>query len=280
MPRYLIVADQTATSPELVAGAAKLAREHDGATFALLLPALLPSHVRGGPFDAVTRRRAERARALLERAGVTVERTAIGDASPLLAIEDELAERPGAYDELLLCTLPASISRWQRLDLPAQARERFDLPVRHVEAQPPSRLEFRRATLRDHERIQALWNESRLETVDEDEWETLITSPGAIALVAEEEGALVGAIVATVDGWRAYVYHVAVVPARRRRGVAQALFAEAHAHLARAGNRIVYVMVNEENDAGMALLRSLGYETQGDIVMVHQLDADPPTANS
>ncbi len=273
MPRYLIVADQTATSLELVSAATELSNEHPGSTFALLLPALLPSHVRGGPFDAVTRGRAEQARSLLERAGVTVERTTIGDAAPLLAIEDELDEHPGAYDELLLCTLPASISRWLRLDLLEQVRQRFELPIRHIEAQLPSRLEFRRATLRDHERIQALWNESRLETVDEDEWDTLITSPGAIALVAEEEGAMVGAIVATVDGWRAYVYHVAVVPARRRRGVAQGLFAEAHAHLARAGNRIIYVMVNEENDAGMALLRSLGYRTQGDIVMVHQLEA-------
>ena len=32
-------------------------------------------------------------------------------------------------------------------------------------------------------------------------------------------------------------------------------------------------MVNEENDAGMALLHSLGYRAQGDIVMVHQLEA-------
>ncbi len=56
-------------------------------------------------------------------------------------------------------------------------------------------------------------------------------------------------------------------------GVAQALFAEAHEHLSRAGNRIIYVMVNEENEAGMALLRSLGYSLQGDTVMVHQLDA-------
>ena len=273
MPRYLIVADQTATSPELVAHVAKLSTEHPGSSFALLLPALLPSHVHGGPFDAVTRRRAEQARTLLSSAGVSIERTAIGDAAPLLAIEDELAEHPGGYDALLLCTLPAGISRWLRLDVFEQARERFDLPIQHIEAQPASRIEFRRGTMRDHERIQALWDESRLETVDEDEWDTLITGPGAIVLVAEEEGALVGAIVATLDGWRAYVYHVAVVPGRRRRGVAQALFAEAHVHLARVGNRIIYVMVNEENEAGMALLRSLGYDVQGDIVMVHQLDA-------
>ena len=272
VPRYLIVADQTATSPELVARASTFAREHPGWTFALLLPALLPSHIRGGTFDAVTRRRAEQARSQPAAAGVEVVRASIGDASPLLAIEDELAEHPGAYDELLLCTLPVGISRWLRLDVYEQARQRFDIPVHHVEAQPPSRLEFHRATHHDHERIQALWDESRLETVDEHEWETLITSPGAIVLVAGEEGALVGAIVATFDGWRVYIYHVAVIPGRRRRGVARALFSEAHAHLAREGNRIVYVTVTEENEAGMALLHSLGYRAQGDIMMVNQLE--------
>ena len=91
-------------------------------------------------------------------------------------------------------------------------------------------------------------------------------------LVAEEEDALVGAIVATFDGWRAYIYHVAVVPGRRRRGIAKALFDEAHSHLARDGNRIAYVMVNEENDAGMTLLHSLGYSEQGDVVLSNQLD--------
>ena len=57
MPRYLLVADQTVTSPELVARVVQLAEADADSTFALLLPALLPSHTRGGPFDAVTRGR-------------------------------------------------------------------------------------------------------------------------------------------------------------------------------------------------------------------------------
>lgn len=269
--RYLIVADQTVTSPDLVARASQLARAEPDSTFALLLPALLPSHIRGGPFDAVTRGRAEQAQRLLAAAGIDVTRTAVGDAAPLLAIEDELSEHPGAYDTIVLCTLPEGVSRWLRMNVHGEATERFSLPLIHVEARMATRLEFRRATLHDHERIQALWDESRLDTVDEHEWDTLITSPGAIVLVAEEEGALVGAIVATFDGWRAYVYHVAVVPGRRRRGVAKSLFEEAQAHLAREGNRIVYVMVNDENEGGMALLHSLGYRQQGDIVMVNEI---------
>jgi ribosomal protein S18 acetylase RimI-like enzyme len=132
--------------------------------------------------------------------------------------------------------------------------------------------QVRRATLADHEHIYALWEEARLRTVDLREWDTLLASPAAIVLVAEEEGAVEGAIVASFDGWRAYIYHVAVVPGRRRRGVAQALFAEAHAHLAREGNRIVYVMVNEDNSGGLGLLGSLGYQSHGDVMMVNYLE--------
>ena len=187
MPRYLIVADQTVTSPDLVARASQLQRAEPDSTFSLLLPALLPSHIRGGPFDAVTRGRAEQAKRLLGAAGIEVARTAVGDAAPLLAIEDELSEHSDSYDTIILCTLPEGISRWLRMNVHGEAAERFGLPVIHVEARMATRLEFRRATLHDHERIQALWDESRLDTVDEHEWDTLITSPGAIVLVAEEE---------------------------------------------------------------------------------------------
>ena len=131
--------------------------------------------------------------------------------------------------------------------------------------------QIRRATLADHEHIYALWEEARLRTVDLREWDTLLASPAAIVLVAEEEGAVEGAIVASFDGWRAYIYHVAVIPASRRRGVAQQLFAAAHEHLESLGTHIVYVMVNAENDAGLALLRSMDYASEGDVAMMHEL---------
>ena len=272
MARYLVVADQTVTSPDLIARAAELSRDEPGSTFTLLLPALLPSHIPGGPFEAVTRGRAEQAKRLFAAAGVDVTRTAVGDAAPLRAIEDELEERADAYDAIIFCTLPhARRGDWLRLNDQGKGADRFGLPLIHVQSRTSMQLEFRPATIDDHELIQGLWDESRLDTLDEHGWGTLITSPGSIVLVAEEEGSLVGTIVATFDGWRAYVYHVAVVPGRRRRGVAKALIDEAHAHLAREGNGIVYVMVDEENEGGIALLSSLGYREQDDIVMITDL---------
>ena len=132
-------------------------------------------------------------------------------------------------------------------------------------------VEIRRANSSDHDGLVDLWVETGLGRLSEEEWDVLIAHPAAAVLIADDGGNMVGAAIASFDGWRAYVYHVAVVPGRRRRGVAKALFDEAQAHLAREGNRIVYVMVNEENEGGMALLHSLGYRQQGDIVMVNEI---------
>lgn len=55
----------------------------------------------------------------------------VGDAEPLMAIED--AVNRGTYDEIIISTHPARISRWLHLDLISKARA-IGLPVTHVEA--------------------------------------------------------------------------------------------------------------------------------------------------
>lgn len=56
----------------------------------------------------------------------------IGHPDPIEAIEDALAG--GDYDEIIISTLPATVSRWLKMDLPSRAGRKFDLPVTHVEA--------------------------------------------------------------------------------------------------------------------------------------------------
>jgi hypothetical protein len=65
---------------------------------------------------------------LSEAAGTEVTGS-IGDAEPLMAIED--AVNLGQYTEIIISTLPMGISRWLRLDLISKARG-LGLPVRHV----------------------------------------------------------------------------------------------------------------------------------------------------
>jgi len=65
---------------------------------------------------------------LAEAAGGRVTGS-IGDAEPLMAIED--AVNLGGYDEIIISTLPLGISRWLKLDLISKARG-LGLPVTHV----------------------------------------------------------------------------------------------------------------------------------------------------
>src|SRR5260370_35664093 len=62
-------------------------------------------------------------------------------------------------------------------------------------------------------------------------------------LVGEEDGRLIGTVIAGWDGWRGGIYRLAVLPECRRRGVAQALVAEAERRLVARGARRLSAMV-------------------------------------
>jgi hypothetical protein len=143
MARYLVVAHQTAASPELIARALELAAEHPGAEFVLLVPATPVAHLlhtwEEDEVREVALRRAKAAGDALVAAGVNLVDARIGDASPMQAVDDELTEHSG-YDAILLSTFPPGVSRWLKGDLPARLRRRHGLPVDHVVAAPTGSL--------------------------------------------------------------------------------------------------------------------------------------------
>lgn len=82
-----------------------------------------------------------RARHRLERMLEQI-RAAGGEADGEVASEDPLEAtmaalgQPPPYDEVLVSTLPAGISRWLRMDLPSRIARLTDAPVTTVEAEP------------------------------------------------------------------------------------------------------------------------------------------------
>jgi hypothetical protein len=56
----------------------------------------------------------------------------LGDPDPLTAIGDVLAEE--RFDEIIISTLPAGVSRWLGMDLPHRAERKFRLPVTTITA--------------------------------------------------------------------------------------------------------------------------------------------------
>jgi hypothetical protein len=136
MARHLIVAHQTAGSPELVDRVLELAERDPKAEFVLLVPATPTGHLlhwEEGEARQLATLRAREASEALRTAGVEVVAARVGSHSPLEAVADELSMQPD-YAGIVVSTFPPGLSRWLRVDLPNQLRRRFRLPVEHVVA--------------------------------------------------------------------------------------------------------------------------------------------------
>jgi hypothetical protein len=134
MAKYLLVAHQTAQAPELLAAAKKLAAADAKAEFSLLVPATPIGNLlvweEGETMD-VAQSTAQSAADSLERHGIKIVRVKVGDADPVLAVDDMLREEP--YETIVLSTLPIGISRWVKMDVVSRLRRQHPaLRVLHV----------------------------------------------------------------------------------------------------------------------------------------------------
>src|SRR3954447_24349015 len=132
--RILVVANETCPCPvltDLVAGRAE--GPHDEV---LVVAPALNSRLRHWTSDvdgavAAARDRVGVAVDALRDRGVAA-RGEVGDADPMIAIEDALVGFPA--DELIVATHPPGHSNWLERRLIERARRRFDLPLLHVES--------------------------------------------------------------------------------------------------------------------------------------------------
>lgn len=132
--RVLLVANRTAAT-EGLCEAVRARAQRGAATFHLVVPA--HPHGMHKVVDPQEGDEGESARAmqaalpLLSAAAGSPVSGHVGDAEPLMAIQDAI-HREG-YDEIVISTLPRRLSRWLHLDLVSKARG-LGLPVVHVEA--------------------------------------------------------------------------------------------------------------------------------------------------
>ena len=123
--RVLVVAHRTAATPQLLAQVRSRVGEGP-CRFTLLVPRPL--------WDADTEESAltlELAIPLLEEAAGGRVEGIVGDSDPFHAVAAAL-ER-GRYDEVIVSTLPARVSHWLHIDLPARV-QRLGVPVTVVTA--------------------------------------------------------------------------------------------------------------------------------------------------
>jgi ribosomal protein S18 acetylase RimI-like enzyme len=127
---------------------------------------------------------------------------------------------------------------------------------------------FRAATEADIDLILDLWaegaeNASRPPDTREAVTALLHRDPEAVIL-AEQDGELIGSVIAGWDGWRYHLYRLAVRPAWRRRGIGAALLRAAEDRFRALGATRADAMVLDGNDLGQNLWRASGYRPQDD----------------
>lgn len=79
-------------------------------------------------------------------------------------------------------------------------------------------------------------------------------------ILAEEDGEIVGTLIAGFDGWRANLYRLVVLPDARRRGVAGALVSEAERRLKLRGAPRANALVVLDHPHAVGFWQSAGYE--------------------
>jgi hypothetical protein len=138
-----VVGNQTLNDEHLEAALRERAATA-GASFYLLVPATHsgdqgpagagPGVPSGGGDDvglALARWRLRTAIDRLHALGIEAEGQ-VGHPDPFSAISRLLAER--RFDEIILSTLPPSLSRWLQVDLPTRVQRRFHVPVTTIAA--------------------------------------------------------------------------------------------------------------------------------------------------
>lgn len=132
--RVLVVAHRTAATPALLQAVRERAAR-DRCAFTLLVPKAVRGFERfADPEDHAP----DEAEAVLELAIPLLEEAAggpvqgmVGVADPLDAVQD--AVNLHGFDEIIISTLPAHVSRWLKLDLPSKLTG-LGLPVTRVTA--------------------------------------------------------------------------------------------------------------------------------------------------
>ncbi|CAM5796091.1 MULTISPECIES: GNAT family N-acetyltransferase [Brevibacillus] len=130
--------------------------------------------------------------------------------------------------------------------------------------------------LGDYSAITRIWQETGLEEQEAESLNDLakqLAWDSDLVMVAEKEGEVVGVVVGTIDGTRAYFYRLAVLPRLQGAGIGRKLVEAIEKRFKQRGVNRVLIMVNQGNPEVLPFYHSLGYEMQKYVTLSKKLSS-------
>jgi N-acetylglutamate synthase len=138
---------------------------------------------------------------------------------------------------------------------------------------------LRRLTLDDHVAILALWQRAGLHSIRPEgrdsraEFDKQLAG-GQMAIGLEENGRLIGVVLATHDTRKGWINRLAIDPDYRRQGYGEQLVRAAEEALRAAGMKLIAAFIEEGNAASLTLFDKLGYAVHPNIYYVSKRDSN------
>ena len=132
-------------------------------------------------------------------------------------------------------------------------------------------MEIRKMVIEDYSSVYRLWMSCKgmgLNNIDDSKKgiDIFLKRNPNTCFVAIEQEQIVGVIMSGHDGRRGYIYHTAVSPAQRHRGIAKALVDAATKALYDLGIVKIALVVFDRNEIGNAFWEKQGFTARDDLV--------------
>lgn len=133
-------------------------------------------------------------------------------------------------------------------------------------------LKIRTFLAADHEAAMALWNHCEgigLSAADSScAIRQFLEKNPHTCFVIEEDGQIIGTVLGGSDGRRGYLYHLAVDPQQRQRGIGKQLVDACMDAMKEIGIQKCHLMVIDSNLSGQAFWEHNGWQRRQDIVLM------------
>lgn len=138
---------------------------------------------------------------------------------------------------------------------------------------------LRRLTVSDYGAVLVVWQRSGLPSIrpegrDGREAFERQLQAGQVVLGLEESGELIGCVVVTNDARKGWINRLAIDPDRRRKGYGLMLVRAAEDVIRELGLSVQAALIEDWNDASLALFEKAGYVVRRDIVYMSKRDSD------